>query len=60
MAVQKINKQLSTKKAEQIEAIYQDFLNKIKKIEQVRDDKISAIIKKADARQIEKIRQELK
>lgn len=60
MATQKISQELAEKKIKQMEAIYQDFLNKIKKIEQVRDDKISAIIKKADERQMEKIRQEFK
>ena len=60
MAVQKTKTQLTEqKKIEQIELIYQDFLNKIKRIEKVRDEKISAIIQKAEERQIEKVKQEL-
>ncbi len=61
MAKQKAKRQVSPEKAiKQINAIYQEFLNKIDKIEKVRDQKIADIIKKAEARQIEKIRQELR
>jgi len=60
MTDQKTKRQLSEeKKIERIEAIYRDFLNKIARIEKVRDEKIAAIIKKSEERQAEKIRQEL-
>jgi len=60
MATQKTKKQISAENAtQQIKAIYQDFLNKIERIEKVRDQKIADIIKKAEQRQIKKIKQEL-
>lgn len=60
MAIQKTKKRLTNQQAiEQIKAIYQDFLNKIAKIEKSRDEKISTIIKKADERQIKEIRKKL-
>lgn len=60
MAVQATKKQLSEKEAaEQIKAIERDFLNKIERIEKVRDEKIAAIIKKAEERQIREVKESL-
>lgn len=60
MAAQETKKQLSEEETiEQIKAIYQDFLRKIERIEKVRDEKMAAIIKKAEQRQIRKLKQEL-
>lgn len=60
MAAQATKKQLSEQEAiAQIKAIYQDFLNKIARIEKVRDEKIAAIIKKAEQRQIKQTRESL-
>lgn len=54
-------KQLSQQEAtKQIKAIYQDFLNKINKIKQVRNEKVTAIIKKAEQKQIEDLRRNFK
>lgn len=61
MAVQKTKRQLAEeKKIERMEVIYQDFLNKIKRIEKVRDEKIAAIIKESEERQIKEAKQKLR
>ena len=42
-----------------VKEIYAEFLNKIKEIEITRDQKVFSIIKKAEQRQIEAIRNRL-
>jgi len=52
-----ISEQETIKKIQQI---YEEFLNKIKEIEIVRDQKVFSIIRKAEQRQIEAIKARLK
>jgi|GEM_PF-4793749 len=52
--------QLSEQEAiKKVKEIYADFLSKIKEIEITRDQKVFSIIKKAEQRQIEAIRNRL-
>lgn len=54
-------KQLSQQEAvKQIKATYQEFLSKINKIKQTRNEKVTAIIKKAEQKQIEDLKRSFK
>ena len=55
-----MNNSLSQQEAiKKIREIYREFLSKIKEIEIARDQKVLSVIKKAEQRQIEKIRKKL-
>lgn len=54
------NKKLSDKeKIKLMKEAYDEFLREIRKIEKERDEKITAIIKRIEARQLEKIRESI-
>lgn len=54
------NKKLSDKeKIKLMKEAYDEFLREIRKIEKERDEKIMAIIKRIEARQLEKIRKSI-
>ncbi len=55
------SKKLSDKeKVKLMKEAYDEFLREIRKIEKERDEKIMAIIKRIEARQLEKVRRSLK